>query len=90
MIPRGYSVIVAIAHIHEHEDDYADPQRSTRSVRRQPAVDVAYIPFDVGEHGADAPPGAPAERDERRRRPAADEALRVEAFRVGVVVFVLV
>ena len=44
------------------------------------------VHLDVGERGADAAAGAAAERDQReRRRPVADEALRVEPVGIGEV-----
>jgi cytochrome P450 len=48
VIPRGYSVIVAIGHIHEHEVDYADPERfdPQRFVGSRPSP--SFIPFGGG------------------------------------------
>ncbi|WP_155948721.1 cytochrome P450 [Mycobacterium sp. URHB0044] len=49
VIPRGYSVVVAIAHIHEHESDYADPERfdPQRFVGNRPSTS-SFIPFGGG------------------------------------------
>ncbi|WP_422743821.1 cytochrome P450 [Mycobacterium sp. WMMD1722] len=49
VIPRGYSVVVALAEIHEHADDYADPQRfdPQRFVGTRPSP-VAHVPYGGG------------------------------------------
>ncbi len=49
VIPQGYSIIVAIAQIHEHADDFADPERfDPQRFVGKPAVDVRFIPFGGG------------------------------------------
>lgn len=49
VIPRGYSIVVALAEIHEHADDYADPERfdPQRFVGARPSP-VAHVPFGGG------------------------------------------
>lgn len=49
VIPRGYSIVVALAEIHEHADDYADPGRfdPQRFVGARPSP-VAHVPFGGG------------------------------------------
>ena len=42
-----------------------------------------HIHLDVGERGPDAAPGSAAERHPRRRRPGADEPVRIEALGIG-------
>jgi cytochrome P450 len=48
-IPRGYSIMVPIAHIHERENDYADPDRFDphRFVGNRPSPS-SFIPFGGG------------------------------------------
>jgi cytochrome P450 len=49
VIPRGYSIMVPIAHIHEREDDYAEPDRfdPQRFVGNRPSTS-SFIPFGGG------------------------------------------
>ncbi|MET0451503.1 MAG: cytochrome P450 [Mycobacterium sp.] len=49
VIPRGYSVIVAIDHIHARAEDFADPERfdPDRYVGKRPPT-FAFIPFGGG------------------------------------------
>ncbi|MDT5130212.1 MAG: cytochrome family [Mycobacterium sp.] len=48
VIPRGYSIVVPIAHIHERQDDYADPDRfdPQRFVGSRPSS--SFIPYGGG------------------------------------------
>jgi cytochrome P450 len=48
VIPRGYSIVVPIAHIHERENDYADPDRfdPQRFVGNRPSS--SFIPYGGG------------------------------------------
>jgi len=48
VIPRGYSIVVPIAHIHERENDYADPDRfdPQRFVGSRPSS--SFIPYGGG------------------------------------------
>ena len=49
VIPRGYSIVVALAEIHEHATDYADPERfdPQRFVGNRPSP-VPHVPFGGG------------------------------------------
>lgn len=49
VIPRGYSIVVGLAEIHEHADDYADPERFTpeRFLGSRPSP-TAHVPFGGG------------------------------------------
>lgn len=49
VIPRGYSIMVPIAHIHERENDYPDPDRfdPRRFVGHRPSAS-SFIPFGGG------------------------------------------
>jgi cytochrome P450 len=48
VIPRGYSIVVPIAHIHERENEYADPDRfdPQRFVGSRPSS--SFIPYGGG------------------------------------------
>jgi cytochrome P450 family 138 len=48
VIPRGYSIVVPIAHIHERENDYVDPDRfdPQRFVGNRPSS--SFIPYGGG------------------------------------------
>lgn len=49
VIPRGYSVVVALAEIHEHAEDYDDPERfdPQRFLGSRPSP-VAHVPYGGG------------------------------------------
>jgi cytochrome P450 len=49
VIPRGYSIVVALAEIHEHAADYVDPERFDpgRFLGSRPSP-VAHVPFGGG------------------------------------------
>ncbi|TFV56306.1 cytochrome P450 [Mycobacterium sp. PS03-16] len=49
VIPRGYSIVVGLAEIHEHAEDYADPERFSpeRFVGSRPSP-TAHVPFGGG------------------------------------------
>jgi cytochrome P450 len=49
VIPRGFSIVVPIAHIHERENDYADPDRfdPQRFVGNRPSTS-SFLPYGGG------------------------------------------